>query len=279
METLRPLLITYAYNISGSLEDAKDVVQDAFLQFMQVDGDQIRDKKAYLVRMVINLAINQKNRQQKLRAAYPGEWLPEPVSHESADGAIHKKEVLSYSLMVLLEKLDPRQRAVFILKEAFDYEHTEIAEVLGITAEYSRKILSRSKKQLEAGISVQERSIDPAYLNQYLDIVQHADAKRLEQFLSEDITVVSDGGGKASASLNPIHGKQSVMAMLLGLHQKFYTDAHIEEAVVNHQPALFYFSEAGKLVNCQVFTFENGRITQVFFIRNPDKLQSLQKQD
>src|SRR5688572_17644493 len=126
MESIRPLLTTYAYNILGSLDEAKDVVQDAYLKFMQLDRQDIEDQKAYLVRMVINLSINQKKRQRRIVADYPGEWLPEPVATEKADTGILRKEVLSYSLMVLLEKLNPRQRAVFILNEAFDYDHEEI---------------------------------------------------------------------------------------------------------------------------------------------------------
>ena len=118
MESLRPLLTTYAYNITGTYEDAKDIVQDAYLKFMTLDTSGMEDKKAYLTRMVINLAINYKNRQKKLLAQYPGEWLPEPVATEFADSNMNRKEVLSYSIMVLLEKLNAKQRAVFILKEA-----------------------------------------------------------------------------------------------------------------------------------------------------------------
>ena len=274
METLRPLLTTYSYNILGSLEDARDIVQDAFLQFTQVDSERIEDKRAYLVRMVINLSINLKNKQQKQRSSYPGEWLPEPVSYDNPDTAIHRKELLSYSLMVLLEKLDARQRAVFILKEAYDYDHTEIASLLGITAEHSRQILSRAKKLLETDGVRHEHAIEQEHLQQYLDIMQHGDAKRLEQFLSEDIALVSDGGGKVSAIINPLFGKKPVMAMLLGLHRKFYPRARIVPAIINHQPALYYY-DGEELSTCQIFNIENGRITRVFFMRNPDKLQSL----
>ena len=117
------------------MDDAHDVVQDAYVKFMGVDADKIENPKAYLIRTVINLSINKKKRQQKLITNYPGEWLPEPVDTEGADTAINKKEILSYSLMVLLEKLNAKQRAVFILKEALDYDHEEIAEGRDIGAE------------------------------------------------------------------------------------------------------------------------------------------------
>ena len=129
-ENLKRLLTTYSYNILGSLEDARDVVQDAYLKYHLIDKAEMQDEKAYLIRMVINLSINLKKKLQKTVDEYPGEWLPEPVSTESADSEIDKKEALSYSLMVLLEKLNPRQRGVFILKEAFDYDHEEFADVL-----------------------------------------------------------------------------------------------------------------------------------------------------
>ncbi|WP_315817463.1 sigma-70 family RNA polymerase sigma factor [Paraflavitalea speifideaquila] len=149
MEEYRPLLTTYAYNILGTLDEAKDVVQDAFLKFMDVERGKIADKRNYLIRTVINLSINAKKRQRKLVAEYPGPWLPEPVATENADGGLLQKEVLSYSLMVLMEKLNVRQRAVFILKEAFDYEHEEIAAALEISVDNSRKLLSRAREQLQ----------------------------------------------------------------------------------------------------------------------------------
>lgn len=275
MESLRPLLTTYAYNILGILEEAKDVVQDAFLKFMNIDGDKIEDKKAYLIRTVINLAINQKKKQKKMVADYPGQWLPEPVATERADTAVLRKEVLSYSLMVLLEKLDAKQRAVFILKEAFDYEHGEIADVLGITEENSRKILSRTKNQLKADAPTEEKSIPVGYLDKYLHVIRQGDTEQLERLLTADITIISDGGGKVAAFMNPIMGKKSVTAVLLGIYKKFYHDLRIEQKWINQQPALFYYQD-GKLVNCQVFSFTNGHADHIFFIRNPDKLKSLE---
>src|SRR5690606_38079969 len=150
MEDIRKLLTTYAYNILGSYEDAKDVVQDAYLKFYKLDDNEsIENKKAYLVRMVINLSINLKKRKNVLVSEYPGEYLPEPLAIEGADTNIIRQDVLSYSLMVLLDKLNPKQRAVFILKEAFDYDHRDISEVLDITEESSRKLLSRAKQELK----------------------------------------------------------------------------------------------------------------------------------
>ena len=277
MEDIRNLLKTYAYNILGSYEDAKDVVQDAYLKFSNTDTRAIENKKAYLVRSVINLSINLKQRQKKLLQQYRGEWLPEPIATETADTAIIRKEILSYSLMVLLEKLNAIKRAVFILKEAFEYEHKEIAEVLNITEENSRKIFSRARLDLKNAKPADSRSTPDNYLNKYLEVIYNGDTGQLENLLQHDVTAISDGGGKASAALQPISGKLKVTKYLLGIYTKFYRtteEARIEQGSVNHHPALLYYHN-NKLLTCQIFDFKNGNISRIWFIRNPDKLQSL----
>src|SRR3954452_22598823 len=191
MEALRRLLLTYAYNITGSYEDAKDVVQDACMKFINVE-EKIENKKAYLIRTVINLAINFKKRQKKMLSEYPGIWLPEPIATEKADAEINSKEILSYSLMVLLEKLNAKQRAVFILKEAFNYDHEEIADVLGMTEENSRKILSRAREQLKAGSTTTPKKITSDYFDKYINVIHNADMEELEKLLNNDIVIVSD---------------------------------------------------------------------------------------
>ncbi|NML22799.1 sigma-70 family RNA polymerase sigma factor [Pseudoflavitalea sp. G-6-1-2] len=276
MDNLRPLLTTYAYNITGSLEDSKDIVQDAFLKFMQIDTERIENKKAYLVRTVINLAINQKNRQQKLVDSYPGHWLPEPVATESADTILNRKEVLSYSLMVLLEKLNPKERAVFILKEAFDYDHEEIAEVLELSIENSRKLLSRAKSKLHEPTPEVEKAVPANFLSKYLDVIRNGDTSRLEQLLHDDIFVISDGGGKAVAFRKMVSGISRVFRLMSGLMQKYYIGKRIELGVVNHQPALFVY-ENEKLATVQVIIIEDGKVAKLYFMRNPDKLKNLKE--
>jgi RNA polymerase sigma factor (sigma-70 family) len=275
MEELRHSLILYAYNILGSYEEAKDVVQDVYLKMTQVNLESIRDTKLYMIRMVINLAIDQKRKQQKQRSTYPGQWLPEPIATENPESSINKKEILSYSLMVLLEKLDPKQRAVFILKEAFDYGHEEIADLLGITVENSRKILSRAKDDLKTS-AVPDRKVQTALVQQYMTILEQGDVKALEKLLTEQITVISDGGGKVTAFINPVQGIKSVTALLQGLFKKAYNRANSELRWVNNQPALFYYHD-GELVTVQIFSFENDQFGEIFYMRNPDKMQALVK--
>ncbi len=278
LEDKRNLLITYAYNILGSYEDAKDIVQDAYLKAFETAFDTIENKKAYLIRTVINLSINRKKRQQKLVNQYPGEWLPEPVATEKADTAIIRKEILSYSLMVLLEKLNTKQRAVFILKEAFDYDHKEIAEVLNISEDNSRKIFSRAKQQLQEPAAVDSTAIPDSCLDKYIEVISSADTKGLEHLLKNEVIAISDGGGKASAASHPVYGKLRVIKFIMGIYRKFYSgeDTRIVKSIINHQPALLYY-KGNKLSNCQVFDFKDGNIAHIYIVRNPDKLQSLEK--
>lgn len=273
-ENLKPLLTTYAYNILGSLEDAQDVVQDAFLKYHLVNKQDINDEKAYLTRMVINLAINMKKKLQKVVADYPGEWLPEPVATDGADAQIEKEEVLSYSLMVLLEKLNPRQRGVFILKEAFDYEHEEIADVLGISVDNSRQLLNRARKQLQKENIQHDPAVKAGSIDKYVHAIQSGDAARVEELLTEDIVAVSDGGGKVPAATKPLFGRHDVAAFITGIFGKFYSAARIESGEVNHQPALFFYVNE-HLSTCQIFSFEKDGLKNIFFMRNPEKLKSI----
>jgi RNA polymerase sigma-70 factor (ECF subfamily) len=275
MDPLQQQLTHYAYNITGSYEDARDVVQDVFLEVMNRPEEKIENKKAYLTRSVINRAINWKNRQKKFVSGYPGTWLPEPVATEKADTVLEQKDILSYSLMVLLEKLNAQQRAVFILKEAFDYNHDEIASLLDITEENSRKILSRAKKELALEKIKNAPKVSSEYLRKYVDAIGSRDMKQLEQLLSDDVALISDGGGKATAATKPLFGKKAVGAFVSGIYQKFYHNARFEEGMVNHHPALFYY-DGDDLVTCQVFVVENGVIEKMYFVRNPFKLKALQ---
>ena len=277
MEDIRKLLTTYAYNILGSYEDAKDVVQDAYLNFYNTDGsDGIDNKKSYLVRTVINLSINLKKRKNVLLAEYPGEYLPEPLATEKADANIIRQDILSYSLMVLLDKLNPKQRAVFILKEAFEYDHKEIAEVLHITEENSRKMLSRAKQELKTPPTGVNSVHSKEYVEKYLDVIYNGDIEQLENLLHDDVSIISDGGGKASALLRPLYGKASSAKFLVGIFRKFYStsDVRVEKTNINHQPGLLIYKNQ-QLTVCQVFEFDNGKIRRIYFVRNPDKLQTL----
>lgn len=277
VDSLRPSLLRKAYYVTGSFVDSEDIVQEALLKWISMDTQSVANPSAYLTRMVVHLAINWKKKQALRRAAYHGEWLPEPVATERADGIIDSEETITYSLLVILERLNAKERAVFILKEAFDYDHGEIADLLAITPTYSRQLLSRAKRRVEASpltsISQDEQS---AFVNRFRRVLQSGDMTQLETLLREDIVAVSDGGGKASAGKHPVIGRHRVARMLLGLYRKFYRDVVVTQTFVGGQMALLYWNE-GTIRSCQIFALNDGRLQQVYLVRNPDKLGSLQK--
>ncbi|XZF13210.1 sigma-70 family RNA polymerase sigma factor [Chitinophagaceae bacterium MMS25-I14] len=270
-------LRTYAYNILGSYEEAKDVVQDVLTkQLLQPQREDIENPAGYLTRSVINHAINVKKRDQRIVSEYKGSWLPEPVAPEKADTGLLRKETLKYSLLVLLEQLSPKERAVFVLKEAFNYAHDEIAQVLDITEDNSRQLLRRAKSKISPADVMAASAEAQEKVQQYFSAIINADTHTLEQLLHKDIVVTSDGGGKATANLRPVSGLSKVIKTLLGYYHKFQKHEEIRPDIINHQPALLYFKN-GILTTCQVFEITDGRVTGIFSIRNPDKLKEFQK--
>lgn len=269
---LRPLLISYAYAVTGSREAAADIVQDVFLKTLEQPEAGIRDIRSYLTKSVINLSINEVKRSRRV-SSYPGIWLPEPVATDTADGPLKQSDILSYTLLVLLEKLDARQRAVFVLREAFGFEHTEIAECLQLSHAYCRQLLSRAKKRLHAPqtANYQKNSLP----TEYLEAIQSGDLERLKALFRDDIYAVSDGGGLVPAARRPVTGRERVAAFVEGMYHKFRRRR--VTAVVNHQPALLFY-EGERLVTCQVFSVDNNLISSFFFLRNPQKLGFLEKQ-
>src|SRR5690606_35791310 len=172
-------LFPYAYNILGSVDDAFDVIQDVMVKQLSGVGKALENERAYLIKSVINRAINLKNRNKRIREQ--AMWLPDPVSTEPADAQVKKKEIIAYSMLVLLEYLNAKERAVFILKEAFDYAHEEIAETLSITIENSRKLLSRAKRNLKANDAGCKPAAaeTPDFLQTYIHYIERGDIKSL----------------------------------------------------------------------------------------------------
>lgn len=212
--------------------------------------------------------------------SYYGEWLPEPVATDRADSRVISKDILSWSLMVLLEKLSARERAVFILKEAYGYEHTQIASVLGISSDLSRQLLTRGRKHLKAAKltdPVQHQHEAGDALPKFMQAIYNSDMKKLEELLHEDIMISVDGGGKVKASKNNIYGRKHAAVLLFGLYHKFWFVYRIEIAEINHSPAILYF-ENDSLAACEICEYEEGgTLSRVDIVRNPDKLSSLEK--
>lgn len=273
MTDYQSTLLPYAYNILGSVDDALDVIQDVMMKRLTGVGAVLENERAYLVKSVINQAINLKNRNKRIRGE--GMWLPEPVATEQADGRLKKKEIISYSMLVLLEHLNARERAVFILKEAFDYAHEEIAETLSITVENSRKLLSRAKRNLKNS----DGAFKPAppattdFLQNYIHCIETGDIELLSQLLSKEIAVKADGGKKMQVVSEFTQGQRPVIDLMLYIYQHYQHRYEVNVQTVNHQPALLFY-EDGRLVNCQVFEWNSraSKIMNIFSIVDPAKL-------
>lgn len=275
MEDYYNQLFPYAYNILGSVEDARDIVQDIILNYISVNKDHIKNKKGYLIKAVINQSINTKKKRQPVDKTKV--WLPEPYATEKADDNINCEQIISYSILVLLEKLTPKERAVFILKEAFDYSHQEIAQSINISIANSRKLLSRGKVKLGSnkGNKITDKpSITISCLNNYVEIIKTGNVESLELLLSEEISLYADGGEDIKVVREFTIGKKAAINLLLYVFRTYQESQSIKIAEMNNQPALLFFQEE-QLMNCQVFDIKNNRIQHIYSIVSPYKLKSV----
>ena len=274
-ESYYPILFPYAYNILGIVEDAQDAVQDIILKHLTAPNTELQNEKAYLIRSVINHAINKKKRNAKSARE---NWLPEPLETQGADHGINTREILSYSLLVLMECLTARERAVYILKQAFDYSHQEIADVFSITIENSRKLLGRANSKLKdrTDNKTSTTSAFPTILNDYIAVIRTGDLASLENMLSKDILVKADGGSKFKVVSELTTGIEAVSKLMVYVYKKYQQNFSIVQVFINHQPALLFLDE-GILINCQVFEFEqnNTKIKRIYSIVDTDKLKNI----
>ena len=269
------ILFPYAYNILGSSEDAKDAVQEVVYKYLSAKKNNIDNEPAYLVKGVINQSINLKKRKQKLVSDQV--WLPEPIATERAESQIIKEELLTYSMLVLLEKLNPRERAVFILKEAFDYSHKEIAEAFDCSTDNARTLLSRARKKL-ADLNTIKNTNTPQsqteFLTRYLEVIGKGNVKALESLLSHDITVAADGGGKVQVVKELTIGRIAASELLQFVYHSFQAKQRVEIGQLNHQPALLFFQK-NQLSSCQVFDIQDGVVKHIYAVVDPEKLSTI----
>lgn len=271
-ETYRKLL-TYAYNIVGSYEDAEDLVQDTLEKYIAVDKSKIENERNYLIRTVINLSINFKKRNK--RTAQYGVWLPEPVATDNPASKLLKEHTANYTLLVLMEKLNARERAVFILKEGFDYTHEEISNLLEISIANSRQLLTRAKKAMcRAPFKIRQQPDE--LLSRYINAIVHADIRSLEELLVDDIRIMADGGQKVNVVKDIEVGREATAKLLQYVYGMFLEAKDYTFAIVNHQPAVCFYKN-NKLYNCQIFSVSpSGHIENIYSIVDPDKLSHFQ---
>ncbi|WP_342506424.1 RNA polymerase sigma-70 factor [Sporosarcina sp. FSL K6-2383] len=280
-EQYKGLLFTLAYQLTGSVHDAEDAVQDVFLKLYDVERESLVDPKAYLCKMVTNHCRDVFKSARKRREQYVGQWLPEPLltSNDELFESVVQGELLSYAMLVLLERLSPTERAVFVLREALGFEYVAIAELVDKSEANCRKLNSRAKGRM--GISPDE-SVYPEteseeWVRRFLAALEQGNVDTVVAMLAKDVVLVSDGGGKAFAAANPIESRDFVARFLFGLMRKlpqYSGGMHLEMRDINRQTGLVVYSDEG-IDTVVLMHVEKNSIRNLYFVRNPDKLGHL----
>lgn len=273
----RPLLFSVAYRMLGSVMDAEDVVQEAFVRWRRAPAAEVRSPKAYLSAVVTRLCIDRLRSARERREEYVGSWLPEPLPDERAPDVAETvvlEESLSMAFLVLLESLTPVERAVFLLREVFDYDYAEVARIVGKEEANCRQISHRARASVAARRPRFERSPEDEkrLTAEFLQACSAGDMDGLVALLSEDVTLWSDGGGKTRAALNPIHGAANVVRFFSGVLGKAPPDLAVRLTPINGRPGLVGYFGDGSPQSVVTFDFEDGLISAIRLVVNPDKL-------
>ncbi|MFF3441156.1 RNA polymerase sigma-70 factor [Streptosporangium sp. NPDC002721] len=276
-EAERPKMFGLAYRMLGSAGEAEDVVQDAYLRWSGAERASIVTPGAWLAKVVTNLCLNRLSAARATRERYVGFWLPEPAPTgalgplESAE----QRDAVSMAFMLLLERLTPAERAVFVLREAFSYGYREIADVLDLSEANCRQLYGRARRRVgEAprfdAPGEQRRRI----VEGFLTAATSGDLAGLERLLAEDVVSWADGGGRVKAALRPVTGRERVVRYLAGVAVKFGEGVEFGRADLNGQEAIIAWRE-GELVAVFVFEVSGGLIAGVRTVLNPEKLSHL----
>jgi RNA polymerase sigma-70 factor (TIGR02957 family) len=282
----RPLLFSIAYGMTGSVGDAEDIVQDAFLGLTRARqaGTAIADPKAYLTTTVTRLGINYLKSARVRRETYVGDWLPEPVV-VPADGpgpAEHAElaDSLSMAFLVLLEALSPVERAVFMLREVFGYGYPDVARITGKTEVNCRQIFARARQRIAAGAQARDTALPAArraegeeLARRFFEAAAGGDMDTLLGLLAPDVVLHSDGGGKAQAVGKALAGRQRVMRLLVGLLRRGQALGIILRlAWVNGQPGAVMYDATGRVISVIELDIADGAVQAIHGVVNPDKL-------
>jgi len=276
----RNLLFTVAYEMLGSATDAEDVLQEAWLRWVRVDVDTVRDERAFLVRIVTRQALDRLRVLGRRKESYVGPWLPEPLltAPDVADN-VELADSVSMAMLLVLETLAPIERAVFVLREVFDLEYDEIAEAVEKAPTAVRQIAHRARAHVAARRP--RGTVSPAETQAALEAFQRAvetgDLQRLFDILAPDIVAVSDGGGIKRATLRPIFGADKVARLLAALWDKRGNEKTVEPIQVNGGPGLLVRVN-GEVDGVLAVRVENGHVSGLYHVRNPEKLSRVQRE-
>jgi RNA polymerase sigma-70 factor (TIGR02957 family) len=272
-----------AYRMLGSAEEAQDAVQDAYLRLSATEAGSVEHLGAWLAKVVTNLCLNRLTSARVRREQYVGPWLPEPVL--TSDGALgplesaERRDSVSYALLLLLERLTPTERAVYVLREAFAYGYREIAGVLDLGEANCRQLYRRAAGRVAAPQPRFEPSgqVHHALVEAFVEAARDGDLTALEKTLAADVSWWGDGGGKVSAARRPVEGREKVLRFLLGVRERFTADLEISTAEVNGATALV--ARYGSTVLAVVaFDVRGGAIVTARAVLNPDKLDFVGRQ-
>ncbi|MEU6259050.1 RNA polymerase sigma-70 factor [Streptomyces sp. NPDC047043] len=275
--THRSLLFTVAYETLGSAADAEDVLQESWLRWADVDHAQVRDPRAYLVRLVTRQALNRLRTLSRRREEYVGEWLPEPLltSPDVAED-VELAESVSIAMLTVLETLGPTERAVFVLREVFEMPYGDIAEATGKPAATVRQIARRAREHVAARrprVRV-SRSEQQAVVERFLLALRTGQLQELMEVMAPDVVLITDGGGIVTAALAPIHGAD-VVAEILARVNRVVTDLETTAVWLNGEPAGRIDMDGEPAAVSLVV--DGGRVTRVYVVRNPRKLTRLEE--
>jgi len=287
----RPLMFSIAYRMTGSISDAEDIVQEAFLRLTRAlrDGAIITAPKAYLATVTTRLAISHLRSARVRREAYVGSWLPEPLVADGLDPIApaaapdpaeraEMSDSLSMAFLVLLESLTPTERAVFLLHEVFGYDYKEIAEITGKSEPNCRQIFARARHHIDEGKPRFETSREQRdeVARRFFDAATGGDLNGLLELLAPDAVMIGDGGDKGAARREPLHGSDRVARFLLGLFRRAQKDrSYAEPALVNGQPGAVAYDANGRVGGVFALDIADGLVQVVRSVVNPDKLQHL----
>ncbi|HEX6289090.1 MAG TPA: RNA polymerase sigma-70 factor [Herpetosiphonaceae bacterium] len=277
-ERERRRLFGIAYRMLGSVSEAEDIVQDAYVRWHAVAHERVENASAFLVRLVTRLCIDALKSARNRRTDYVGPWLPEPflVSDGHADHPAAMLELaddLSMAFLLLLERLTPVERAVFLLHESFGFSYGEIAQVIGKSEQNCRQIARRARQHLDTGghLAPADPQEHDLLLHHFLRATRDGDVQGMVQLLAHDAVLYADSGGKALAARNPISGADHIARYLIGLDRKFVGQLEVRLATINGRTGMLIYID-GQLQNVVSLLIVDGKIQRLFLVVNPDKL-------